>query len=313
MELANGSTPFDRYELSGQFHLQKANKQEWLQFFTMYYNAEYLRLFKEENVLIQMNLNVFWIYEGRSKIGGVMLSPNLMKLLYFVPPFNQQHTIVQLLKDVLLKCSDATLPIHVYEVLQDQVELFARAGFWPDEHRYRWMQRPTESLACEWDEQVTIIRSIIEDTETKRSFTNDKEIGHLFYRCHSDCIWGVNSKQQSISHYITETQTIIKEANKHLLRASTLVYDKRNNALIGACLLSMNHDIPRIQHLGILPTYRRRGIGTNMIKRSLGMLKDLYPYVRVYVQQGNPVESMYYNLGFMPGPIEISKMLIPVK
>lgn len=313
MELANGSTPFDRVELSDQFHLQKADKQEWVQFYSIYYNAEHVRMFTDENILVQKNLNVLWIYEGRSKIGGVILSPNLMRSLYFIPPFNQQHTIVRLLKDVLLKYSDATLPIYVYEVLQDQVELFARAGFWPDEHRYRWMQRPTESLVCEWDEQATIIKSIIEDTQTNRSSTNDKEIGHLFYRCHPEYIWGMNSKQQSISHYITETQTTIKEANTHLLRASTLVYDKRNNALIAACLLSMNHDIPRIQHLGILPTYRRRGIGTNMIKRSLGMLTDHYPYLRVYVQQGNPVESMYYNLGFMAGPVEIRKMLIPVK
>lgn len=313
MGIANGSTPFDHYELSDQFHLQQADNKEWGVFYSVYYNAEYIRFFKGLNPSNQMDLDPFWIYKGRTKIGGVLISPNLMKLLYFIPPFNEQRKIVHLLKEALLKRSDTNLPIHVYEVLQDQVDLFARAGFWPEEHRYRWMQRPTEAVESEWDEDWNVVQSIVHDNLSIRSYTDDKGIGHLLYRCYSDGMRRANSKQQSISHYITETQTLIREASEDLLRASTLVYDKRNNALIGACLLSMYHDVPIIQHFGVLPTYRRRGVGSNMIKRTLTMLEDLYPYLRVYVLQGNAVESVYYNLGFMPGPIEINRMLVPVK
>ncbi|OAB43345.1 GNAT family N-acetyltransferase [Paenibacillus glacialis] len=313
MGFTNGSTPFDRYELSDQFYLQKADQREWGLFFSVYYNAEYVRIFKEMTLPILRNIDPFWIYKGRTKIGGVVISANLMSLLYFIPPFHEQSTIVHLLKNVLLKWSDITLPIHVYEVLQDQVDLFARAGFWPDEHRFRWMQRPTENLECEWDGAMTIVQSITQDDPCTRALTNDKEIGHLFYRCYTDSIRGMNSKPKSISQYITETQSMVKDASEHLLRASTLVYDKRNNALIGACLLSMHQEVPRIQQLGVLPNYRRRGMGSHMIKRSLTMLTDLYPYLRVHVMQGNPVESVYYSLGFVPGPIEISRMLVPVK
>lgn len=311
MEFTNGSTPFERYEMSDQFHLQKADMKEWSVFYSVYYNADYIRFFSGIDLPVMINSDPFWIYKGSTKIGGVMIAPNLMRLLFFIPPFQEQSTIVQLLKDVLLKWSDLTSPIYVYEVLQDQVDVFARLGFWPDEHRYRWMQRPTESLECEW--ASIVVQSILQNNPSTHTLTNEKEIGHLFYRCYSDSIPGVNSKPKSISQYITETQSVMKEANEHLLRASTLVYDKRNNALIGACLLSMHHEVPRIQHLGVLPNYRGRGIGSNMIKRSLTMLTGLYPSVRVHVMQGNPVESVYYNLGFTSGPIEISRMLVPVK
>ncbi|MEC0091495.1 GNAT family N-acetyltransferase [Paenibacillus macquariensis] len=311
MGITNGSTPFERYELSDQFHLQKADMKKWSVFYSVYYNAEYIRFFSGIDLPVMINIDPFWIYKGTTKVGGVVISPNMMRLLFFIPPFQEQSTIVYLLKGILLKWSDITLPIHVYEVLQDQVDLFARLGFSPDEHRYRWMQRPTEPLEHEWNGVSTVVQSIVQSTPITRTLTSDKEIGHLLYRCYSDGIQGGISKSKSISHYITETQIIMKEASEYLLSASSLVYDKRNNALIGTCLLTMHHDVPRIQHLGILPTYRRRGIGTIMIKRSLSMLTDLYPSVRVYVMQGNAVESLYYNLGFMPGPIEISKMLVP--
>ncbi|OAB45188.1 GNAT family N-acetyltransferase [Paenibacillus antarcticus] len=313
MGFTNGSTPFDRYELSDQFYLQKADKKEWNLFFSVYYNAEYISFFKEMALHVLRNIDPFWICKGRMKIGGVVISANQMCLLYFIPPFHEQGTIVHLLKNVLLKWSDTTLPIHVYEVLQDQVDLFARAGFWPDEQRFRWMQRPTETLECEWDRALTVVQSLAQDEPSTRTLTKDKEIGHLFYRCYSDSIRGMNNPPKSISQYISETQSMMKEASTDLLRASTLVYDKRNNALIGACLVSMHQDLPSIQQLGVLPTYRGRGMGSNMIKRSLTVLKDLYPYLRVHVMQGNPVESVYYNLGFVPGLIVISRMLVPVK
>ncbi|OAB26901.1 hypothetical protein PMSD_24525 [Paenibacillus macquariensis subsp. defensor] len=311
MGITNGSTPFERYELSDQFHLQKADVKEWSIFCSVYYNAEYIRFFSGLDLPVLINSDPFWIYNGSTKIGGVVIAPNLMRLLFFIPPFQEQSTIVYLLKDVLLKWSDVTAPIYVYEVLQDQVDVFARLGFAPDEHRHRWMQRPTESLKCEWEGASIDVQSIVQANPITRTLTNDKEIGHLIYRCYLDSMQRVNSKPKSISHYITETQFIMNESSESLLRASSLVYDKRNNALIGTCLLTMHHDVPRIQHLGVLPTYRRRGIGSIMIKRSLSMLADLYPSVRVYVMQGNAVESLYYSLGFMPGPIEISRMLVP--
>ncbi|MOA39456.1 hypothetical protein D3C78_1612380 [compost metagenome] len=49
-----------------------------------------------------------------------------------------------------------------------------------------------------------------------------------------------------------------------------------------------------------------------MLKRGLSLLKDKYPFLRLYVMEGNDAESVYTNLGFVPGVQEIQSMYIPV-
>ncbi|MFK4169671.1 GNAT family N-acetyltransferase [Paenibacillus lautus] len=61
-----------------------------------------------------------------------------------------------------------------------------------------------------------------------------------------------------------------------------------------------------------MPTYRGRGLATRMLKRALSVLKDKYPVLRLYVMEGNDAESVYLNLGFIPGVLEIQSMYIPL-
>ncbi len=48
-----------------------------------------------------------------------------------------------------------------------------------------------------------------------------------------------------------------------------------------------------------------------MLQRALTSLKGNYPLLRLYVMEGNDAESVYWNLGFMPGVQEIENMYIP--
>lgn len=310
MELIHGSGKFDRYDMSDEFSLQKANKEAWGVFCSIYYNAEYHSFSKEILYNISLDREPYWIYQGIHKIGGVVIAPNLMYLLYFIPPFHEQSKVVHLLKNVLLQWSDLSSPIHVYEILPDQVDLLARTGFWPDEYRHRWMQRPTELLEVDWENTFIVTESAVHDRQGTRRLVHDKEIGHLFFRCMSNGIRVMERKQESLSHYIMKAQLLAEQTNEVALKASTLVYDKRNKALIGACLISMQDHSPNIYNIGVLPSYTRRGIGTNMLKRALTVLHDHYPVLRAYVLQGNPAESICYQLGFMPGPLLIRKMTL---
>ncbi|GGG14879.1 hypothetical protein GCM10010912_69130 [Paenibacillus albidus] len=49
----------------------------------------------------------------------------------------------------------------------------------------------------------------------------------------------------------------------------------------------------------------------SMYQRALTGLKDKYPVLRLYVMEGNDAESVYLNLGFVPGVLEIQSMYIP--
>src|SRR5690606_2573657 len=98
-----------------------------------------------------------------------------------------------------------------------------------------------------------------------------------------------------------------------MLNASTLVFDNHTNQLIGACLLFLNDKrrtfFPGVFNIGVLPTYRNKGIASSMLKRALTILNADYPILRIGVLQGTYAESLYYNLGFMPAEVEVERLI----
>lgn len=90
------------------------------------------------------------------------------------------------------------------------------------------------------------------------------------------------------------------------------MYDRKSGQLIANCLLGLQDDYAAVYSIGVMPSYRGKGLATLMMKRGLSLLKDKYPLLRLYVMEGNDAESVYTNLGFVPGVQEIQSMYIPV-
>ncbi|WP_254075521.1 hypothetical protein [Paenibacillus tritici] len=143
------------YELTNDLSIRRAEPEEWGVYCSVYYNMRYNGFFREESYANPRS-NAFWIYKGDSKIGGVRMSPNVIYHLFVIPPFSDSFGVLKLLKGLLIHWSDRKEPIRTYEVLPDQVQLYARAGFWPDEFRCRWMQRPTEVFQVDWEDNLRI-------------------------------------------------------------------------------------------------------------------------------------------------------------
>ncbi len=99
--------------------------------------------------------------------------------------------------------------------------------------------------------------------------------------------------------------------NEILTKASTLVYDKDTGQLIANCRLCLQDNQAAVYSIGVLPAYRGRGLATRMLQRALSELKGNYPLLRLYVMEGNDAESVYFNLGFVPGVQELQRMYIP--
>ncbi|MEY8745172.1 GNAT family N-acetyltransferase [Bacillales bacterium AN1005] len=99
--------------------------------------------------------------------------------------------------------------------------------------------------------------------------------------------------------------------NEILNQASTLVYDQETGQLIANCRLCLQDNQAAVYSVGVIPTYRGRGIATRMLQRALSVIKDHYPVLRLYVMEGNDAESLYYNLGFVQGELEVQTMYIP--
>ncbi|SYX83382.1 GNAT family N-acetyltransferase [Paenibacillus alvei] len=112
--------------------------------------------------------------------------------------------------------------------------------------------------------------------------------------------------QEDIREYVSYTNDLVRNA-------STIVVDSHTNEVIGVCLVSMQGSYPAIYNIAVHPSYTGQGIATRMLQTALSNLNGHFPVLRLYVMQGNTAESVYHNLGFMPGPIEVQRMYIPAQ
>ncbi|OPA73028.1 GNAT family N-acetyltransferase [Paenibacillus selenitireducens] len=308
MKLADWSDDMNDYDLSSEYSIRKADPEEWGVYCSVYYNMRYNGFFREEGFNAPRR-NAFWIYKGESKIGGVRMEPNIIYHLFYIPPFKDSFEVLKLLKNILIKWSDRTKHIKTFEVLPDQVNLFARAGFWPDEFRCRWMQRPTDHFNVIWDSNLMIKSpQIIENGMGAKRFTNEDEIAHCDFNSFAGGFEAVRRKKSSLEDFIPNEDPNL--TNEILTQASTLVYDQDTGQLIANCRLCLQDNQAAVYSIGVIPAYRGRGIATRMLQRALTGLKDKYPVLRLYVMEGNDAESVYLNLGFVPGVQEIQNMFI---
>ncbi|MFE4712454.1 GNAT family N-acetyltransferase [Paenibacillus sp. NPDC056722] len=305
------STDLTFYALSDQFSLRKADAKAWSIYYSVYYNQAHNGFFKESAFDVYDGDNSFWVFKDEAKIGGVILSASSMYNLFFIPPFNDELNVVKLIKQLLVDFSDGSKDITVIDVLPHQVDLFSRAGFWVDINRSRWMQRPTEVLDIIWDDCVRIETPVIEYGK----YANELEIAELLFESFKG---GINAARRG--HSSNESFMFNLNLNhftSSMLNASTLVYDNNTNQLVGACLLFLcnyQHQrifSPGVFNIGVLPTYRNKGLASKMLKRALTHLYGDYPILRIGVLQGTYAESLYYNLGFMPLDVEVERLVLP--
>lgn len=151
---------------------------------------------------------------------------------------------------------------------------------------------------------------IIDNGMEGKRFINDDEIAHCDFDSFAGGFEAVRRKKSAIEDFIPDEDPNF--TNELLTQASTLVYDKDSGQLIANCRLCLQDNQAAVYSIGVIPAYRGRGLATRMLQRALTGLKDKYPILRLYVMEGNDAESVYLNLGFVPGVQEIQSMYIPM-
>lgn len=300
------------FTLTDGYTLQEAEPQEWGVYYSVYFNMEYNGFFRDQGLTMEHWRRKFWICRDNRRIGGVVVAPNVIFGLFFIPPFREGLAVVKLLKELLLVWSDRERRITAYEILPDQLDWFAQAGFWPGTFRCRWMQRPTERLQVAWDDDVTgVSPRLAEGPKEEAGLIDAEAIGLLLYEGFKDGIDADRRDQRTPAFHHEDVRHYSTQCNDDMLAASTLVYDRVANRLIGACLLSWEGTFPAVYTIAVHPAYRRRGIAAKMLKRALSSLYGRHPILRLYVMQGNEAEAVYASLGFRQGVLETQICYIP--
>lgn len=291
----------DYYELEDGFYLERAEYKEFSRYYGVYFYEDlgFKTSFEKKCEVISEKDTCFWIKKDASRIGGVLMEENYTEGLFLIPPFNDPYKVIKMLKEVQLYIANKDKNIKAY-ITPLYLEHYERLGFRIEEIG-RWMIRPTEAFEVQWGEKYRIENPKEDDTES---------IAKLFVEAFKNDI-GVNSTF-SLETRISFIKDYFKDNGdiEILKRASTLIYDKKTSELIGACLISEFKGWPLISDVAVMPLYNGRGIGTKMIKKALTVLNESYPVLRLYVTIGNNAESVYYNLGFLPG-IQVASLYIP--
>ena len=303
MNIKHWSKEENYYDLYYGFSLEKAVNTEYAKYHAAYLNIDigFKSSYEQKCAVVGPNDNCYWIKMNNVRVGGAFLEPNQVEGLFLIPPFEDIFKVLKLIKNVLISWSDKSKDILATVVGPAEVDYYHMLGFRTSEIA-RWMMRPTESYFVYWEDKYEIRMPKIEDTEA---------LGRFFFEAFENYVgktkYSLEERTSFVKDYFNNGTL-----NELLLKASSIVYDKETNELIGVCLISEYRGWPLVSDIAVKSTYRGLSLATRMLKKALSTTKEKYPAMRLYVLCGNEAESVYYNLGFNPG-VKLTDLYIPAE
>lgn len=291
------------YELYGGFSLEKADNKEYAKYYAIYLNVDigFKSSYEQKYSVVSEDDNCYWIIKDNVRIAGAFLGPNYIEGVFIIPPYQDIYKVLGILKEVLLIWSDKSKEIRAVVVSPLEIDYYQRLGFRVSDMG-RWMIRPTAEYDIEWDKKFEVRTPITDDID---------KVGELFFDAFKNDVgrikYSLEERTSFIKYYFENNSS--KEL---LIRASTTIYDRNTNELIGVCLVSEYRGWPLIYDIAVKSSFRGKGLSSRMLKKAITVSNEKYPAIRLYVQCGNDAESVYHNLGFMPG-IKLTDLYIPTE
>lgn len=281
------SVKMEKYELNDDIYLEKASYYEFIKYRKLYMDSMpiFQKISRERNIKISRDKDFYWIKKGERKIGGVKMKPNYISDLFLVPPNIDQFSILKLIYPLLFEWSDNQKDIKAEHIYKEQLEDFQKFGFLLEDAT-RTMIRPTEKFNLNWGIGLRL-------SQPDESIKED--IVDVFFQVFKDGIVKETKEDQRrrVEKYFEVTSEL-----EILTRASTVVRDTDSNRIIGVCLVSLYEGLPLIYDLAVSSSARKKGLGSNMLKRAISVLEEEYSAVRLFVIPGNKAERLYYEMGF---------------
>jgi GNAT superfamily N-acetyltransferase len=284
-----------RYDLAAGFRLERADPRTFAAHQVLYQGPSPIFLYDWDRAVAMVAENdfladkLFWILDEGYRVGGTIMWPNTMSGLYLEPPFVDLSLVLRALIPLMHAWSDGEAEITAASVLPEQREHFERAGFRLNSVA-RCMARTTEAFEISWNEGLRLTTPGEEDEERLI------ELAHLAHSERGFSPQSLEHRQAMVGRFLGKSQ---EDEVTH--QASTLLYDEGNGPLIGACLISLWEGWPLVYDLVVHPAHQRKGLARRLLQHALTALHPTYPVLRLFVGVGNPAESLYYRMGFVPG------------
>ncbi|RPJ51138.1 MAG: N-acetyltransferase [Chloroflexi bacterium] len=286
-----------QYDLENGYLLIRAEKKLFAAYQTLYSNAD-TNLFYDWQMRLSDTLwsdNGFFLVHNNQKLGGAILHKNEVLFPFLIPPFCDRAMFYRQIQRALLMWRDPdSTELFVRNGLDADVEILLTLGYQRTARSRRGMIRPTDHY------DVCLPAGFYEKPV---SVEQSAAIANLLNQAYKG---GIN---EQVFGPLTEAD--IQADIERLMATNTsdvssLVYDAKTNLLVGACLAGVDPETVNcfagIGQVGVLPQVQNRGLGIYMILKALSKAYYYSPAMCLFVTVGNPAESLYRHLGFIPGP-----------
>lgn len=284
----------DSLNIEKQYEIIKAEPTEWARYHAIYrltqFN-EWMSLSFERDIDRYKKVDFcYWVIKDNVKVGGALIKPNMLKCVFIIPPFNNEVDMIKNLVEYVQSISCKDSEIIIPDVTLNSYKYYEKCGFKYDRSE-KLLVCPTNNYEITWGEEY---RAEIPKEE------HIKEMAQLYYETYRKSnvpyIAAQNYDFQVNSVEIYFKHRIMTNAPAYW---STLIYDDKNNRLIGACTVGVVNDLPYILDFVVHSEFQRRGIASKMMKRVLALTHNKYPAVRLSVTVGNSAEIFYKKIGFI--------------
>ncbi|MCC5801188.1 GNAT family N-acetyltransferase [Rossellomorea vietnamensis] len=281
-------------EIEDGLRLVYQEPKEYTRYYSIYHGQKYADSYfrRSPETLVEV-VTIFdcgyFIMEGDTIIGGVLLKPNFISDLFVVPPYKDYEGLASNLLNYVKKISSTEEKIIVREVVEEHVATYEQLGCKIQEVNI-WMIRPTGPMMAILPEGYSSRAVASEDAD---------DIACLLMKAYraNPAYKQIGTKEDYLLH-VNEFIDQHKH-NKIMDESSRVVFDTHTNTIVGVCLHMEFEDYPLIMSLVVDPGHQQRGIGRYLLTHSIHSSSDGYPATRLSVIEDNAAIKLYEDLGFL--------------
>lgn len=284
-------------DLGGGYRLERAETSLFAVYQAIYSEAD-VEMWYDWKMRVNDTMwaeDCFFLTRDGQKLAGAIAKDGKFLYPFLVAPFCDRTLFLRLLHRALL----ADLPpenhtITAIDVSDPDVEVLLTMGYRRTSKSRRVMVRPTDVFSVTPPPGFAFV-----DVDAGRVEEITTMLNQAFYGgVHAEAYGPLTAEDVSGS--------IEGASATSTLDLSSLVYETQSGTLVGACLAGINPNAVNgfafVSDMGVLPTFQNRGLGALMLCRALTNAHKRSQVLKLVVTSGNPAESLYRRLGFLPGP-----------
>lgn len=287
----------ENIDLGGGFRLERTETPLFAVYQAIYAEAD-VEMWYDWKMRVNDTMwaeDCFFLTRDGQKLAGVITKGGKFLYPFLIAPFCDRALFYHLLhRAVRTDLPAESRTITAIDVLDADVETLLTMGYRRTNQSRRVMVRPTDRFEITPPPGFEIAAPAPGDAEAITAMLNQAFAGGI----HAEVYGPLTTEDVAkCIENIAETGT---------LDISSLVYETSTGTLVGACLAGIFpnpvNGFAFVSDMGVLPAYQNRGLGALMLRRALTQAHPRAQVMKLVVTIGNPAESLYRRLGFLPGP-----------